>query len=581
MIKTLISQLKEYKLPSYLTIIFAVFEVATDVAIPFIMALIIDRGINNGDLSQIYLYGGIMLVTVMIGLVSGALAAKFAAEASTGYAHNLREAMFENVQTFSFSNIDNFSTSGLVTRMTTDVTNMQNSYQMIIRLFIRFPLMLVSALVMSFIIAPKIGLVFLIVSIFLGLALALIIKLAMPIYVEVFAGYDDLNASVQENITGIRVVKGFAREPYEKGKFGKTVENLFRKFVKAESLLAFNNPIMMFAIYGSMLGLSWLGANMVVGGSLTTGQLTSLFTYLMNILMSLMILTMVFITIIMSTASARRIAEVIDEKADIVNPNQPLMKVADGSIRFEHVNFSYKKGSEKYVLSDINLTIQSGQTIGIIGATGSSKSSLINLVSRLYDVNEGSVKVGGKDVRDYDLETLRNEVAVVLQNNELFSGTIIENLRWGNKEASYEACVEAAKMACAHDFIESFPDSYNTYIEQGGSNVSGGQKQRLCIARALLKEPKILILDDSTSAVDTATDMKIRKSLSDSISATTKLIITQRIASIAYADSIIVLDDGRVNGYGTHEELLDSNEIYTTIYKNQEKGFADFDEKGA
>ena len=581
MIKTLTNQLKQYKKASWITVVFAVTEVVTDIAIPYLMAMIIDRGINAKDMFQVYLYGGIMIVTVLIGLASGFMSGKFGASASTGFAHNLRDAMFTNIQTFAFSNIDKYSTAGLVTRMTTDVTNVQNAYQMIIRMLVRFPLMLISALAMSLIIAPTAGVVFVVAAVFLVIALAIILTKAVPIFGSVFEGYDDLNSSVQENITGIRAVKGFAREPHEKSKFGKAVENLFIKFSKAEKLVALNSPVMMLATYGSMIGISWLGASLIVGGSLTTGELTSLFTYVMNIFMSLMIISMLLVMITMSIASARRIAEVINEKADVENPVNPITKVADGSVEFQNVDFSYKPGGKKYVLTDINVKINSGETIGIIGGTGSSKSSLVNLISRLYDVSNGIVKVGGVDVKEYDLETLRDEVAVVLQKNELFSGTIIENLRWGSKDATYEECEEAAKMACADDFIQSFPDKYDTYIEQGGTNVSGGQKQRLCIARALLKAPKILILDDSTSAVDTSTDAKIRKSFMENIPNTTKLIIAQRISSISDADRIIVLDDGKINGIGTHEELLETNEIYTTIYMNQEKGFADFDQKGA
>ncbi|GAA0742290.1 ABC transporter ATP-binding protein [Clostridium oceanicum] len=581
MLSTLKSQLKQYKKASLMTVLFGSIEVATDITIPYLMALIIDRGINAKDISQIYLYGGIMLVAVLIGLLSGALAGKYGANAATGFAHNLRDAMFENIQTFSFSNIDKYSTAGLVTRMTTDVTNLQNAYQMIIRMGVRFPLMLISALVMALMIAPKVGIVFLVACGFLVISIALIIKKAMPIFKQVFEGYDDLNASVQENVTGIRAVKGFAREPHEKSKFNKSVHNLFLKFTKAESLVVLNSPVMMLAIYGSMLGISWLGANLIVAGTLTTGELTSLFTYVMNIFMSLMMISMIFVMVTMSIASAKRISEVINEKADIVNPENPATVVEDGSVHFDHVNFSYKKNSKKHVLTDIDIKINSGETIGIIGATGSSKSSLVNLISRLYDVSSGSVKVAGKDVREYDLKTLRDKVAVVLQKNELFSGTIIENLRWGNKNASYEECIKACEMACANDFVEKLPEKYDTYIEQGGTNVSGGQKQRLCIARALLKKPKILILDDSTSAVDTATDYKIRKSFIENIPNTTKFIISQRISSISEADRIIVLEDGKINGVGTHEELLNNNEIYTTIYSNQEKGFGDFDEKGA
>ncbi len=581
MIKTLTKQLKQYKNASFMTILFAIIEVMTDIAIPYLMALIIDRGLNAKDLSQIYFYGGIMLVAVLIGLASGVLAGKYAATASTGFAHNLRDSMFSNIQTFSFSNIDKYSTAGLITRMTTDVTNLQNSYMMLLRQFVRFPLLLISALIMTLIIAPQVGSIFILASIFLIIAISLIIRKAIPIIREVFAGYDDLNASVQENITAIRAVKGFAREPFEKAKFGKTVYNLFHKFYSAERIMVLNSPVMMISIYGSMISISWLGANLIVGGALTTGELTSLFAYVLNIFMSLMIISMVLVMITMSIPSAKRIVEVIDEKANIINTQTPSFHLADGTIEFKHVDFSYQANSVKYVLSDINLSIASGETIGIIGGTGSSKSSLVNLISRLYDVTNGSIEIGGKNVKDYDIETLRNKVAVVLQKNELFSGTILENLRWGDQNATYEECVQAAKLACADGFINAFPKQYDTYIEQGGSNVSGGQKQRLCIARALLKKPKILILDDSTSAVDTATEARIRTSFKEHIPNTTKLIIAQRVSSIADADRIVVLEDGKIDAIGTHEELLKSNEIYQTIYQSQEKGLADFDEMGA
>lgn len=580
MVKTLARQVKQYKKSSLLSIFFAILEVFMDVIIPVLMAQMIDKGISAGNMRQVWLYGGAMFVMVLIGLISGAFAGKHAATASTGFACNLRDAMFVNIQTYAFANIDKYSTAGLVTRLTTDVTNLQNAYQMIIRMCIRAPFMLICALIMCIIISPKVSMVFVGAIIILGTALFFIIRYVYPIFDDVFKRYDDLNASVQENITGIRVVKAFVREKFEKEKFQKAARNLYRLFVKAEGTLAWNNPIMMFTVYGCVLGVSWIGANLIVSGELTTGQLTSLFSYIMGILMSLMMLSMIFVMITMSMASAERIAEVLNEQADLINPENPVMEVKNGSVEFEHVSFSYGKGSGKKVLSDINLKIASGETVGIIGGTGSSKTSLVNLISRLYDVTEGTVKVGGCDVREYDLVTLRDQVAVVLQKNELFSGTILENLRWGNENATREECIAACKMACADDFIEAFPDKYDTYIEQGGSNVSGGQKQRLCIARALLKNPKILILDDSTSAVDTATDARIRKAFLEQIPETTKFIIAQRISSVQDADHILVLENGQIDGYGTHEELIATNEIYRSIYENQTQGGGDFDEKG-
>lgn len=581
MTKALLKYVKNYKKSTFLSILFAAMEVVTDITIPLLMAAIIDKGIEAGNISQIYLYGGIMILFVLIGLFSGAASGKFAANASSGFARNLRDAMFVNIQDFSFSNIDKFSTAGLVTRMTTDVTNVQNSYQMVIRLCVRAPLMLICALIMSVIIAPQVSIIFLIVIVFLSAALFLIIRSVMPIFTKVFKGYDKLNANVQENVTGIRVVKGFVREKFENEKFISAVDNLYKKFVKAEGRIVLNNPIMMLAIYSCILAVSWMGAHLIVGGSLTTGELTSLFTYIMSILMNLMMISMLFVMITISMSSAKRITEVLSEETDIKNPENPVMEVKDGSVEFKHVDFTYKKDSVKNVLDDINFTISSGETIGIIGSTGSSKTSLVSLISRLYDVNNGSVSVGGLDVRKYDLKVLRDEVAVVLQKNELFSGTILENLRWGNKEATYEECVAACEMACADDFIQAFPDKYETYIEQGGTNVSGGQKQRLCIARALLKRPKILILDDSTSAVDTATDARIRRAFLEEIPHTTKFIIAQRISSVKDADRIIVLDDGKINDIGVHQELIKTNKIYSTIYENQRDGSGDFDQKGA
>ena len=578
MLKTLIKQIKQYKKASFLTMFFAMLEVFMEIAIPILMASIIDDGIAKQNITHVYTYGIIMLLTAAISLTCGYLAGKFAAKASTGFACNLRDAMYSNIQTFSFSNIDKYSTAGLVTRLTTDVTNVQNAYQMIIRMCLRAPFSLILAMIMAVSICPQISVVFLIAIIFLTICLGTVIYKAMPVFNDVFKKYDDLNASVQENITGMRVVKSFVREDFENKKFEKAVNNLYRLFVKAESYLAFNNPSMMASMYGCILAISWLGAKFIVGGTLTTGELTSLFTYVMSILMSLMMLSMAFVMITISIASAKRIAEVINEKADLVSPQNADTVIPDGRVSFEHVNFSYKKGSTNYVLSDINFDVASGETIGIIGGTGSSKSSLVNLISRLYDVSEGCVKVGGKDVRTYDLEALRNEVSVVLQKNELFTGSIIDNLRWGNENATEEECIQACKAACADEFIERFPKKYYTHIEQGGNNVSGGQKQRLCIARALLKKPKVLILDDSTSAVDTATDSKIRKSFKEEIPGTTKFIIAQRISSIQDADRIIVLDDGKIQAIGSHDELINTNDIYREIYEGQTKGGCDFDE---
>ncbi len=578
MVKTLMGQIKEYKKVSILTPVFTSLEVFMEVLIPFITSALIDQGIQKGDMGKIYFYGGIMLVIAMLSLLFGILAGKYAANASSGFACNLRNAMYDNIQTFSFSNIDKFSTAGLVTRMTTDVTNVQNSYQMCLRIAVRAPLMLVCSLVMCFLINVQLSLVFVVAIAVLACGLIFIMKGAIKIFDVVFKKYDALNASVQENVTAIRVVKAFVREDFENKKFTHAANELYKLFVKAESILAFNSPIMMFVIYGCVTALSWFGANFIIAGNLTTGELTSMFTYIMSIMMSLMILSMIFVMITMSAASGRRIAEVINEKPDIVNPENPVMEIKDGSIDFNHVNFHYKHANDKETLTDIDLHIKSGETIGIIGGTGSGKSSLVNLISRLYDVASGSVYVGGRDVREYDIEELRNQVAVVLQKNVLFSGSILDNLRWGKEDATEEECIEVCRQACADEFIEQFPDKYNTHIEQGGSNVSGGQKQRLCIARALLKSPKVLILDDSTSAVDTATDSKIRESFAKKIPGVTKIIIAQRVSSIENADRIIVIDDGKICGFDTHENLMETNKIYREIYDTQVKGGGDFDQ---
>lgn len=581
MLKTLGAHIKEFKKDSLLTPFFMILEVIMEMIIPLMMSSIIDDGVNAGNAKHIYVVGACMVVVAFISLWSGAMGGKYGARASTGFARNLRKAMYENIQSFSFSNIDKFSTAGLITRMTTDVTNIQNAYQMLLRMCVRSPISLICAMFMAFFISPKLACVYLVAVIVLGIILAFITVSAHRYFTQAFPKYDDLNASVQENVSAIRVVKAYVREDYEKKKFTTASQNIYNMFVKAERILAWNNPVMQLTVYSCILAISWLGAQMIVGSSLTTGELMSLLTYCMNIMMSLMMLSMVFVMLTMSVASANRICEVLNEKSDITNPEKPVYEVADGSIEFSHVTFRYNKTSAKPVLDDVTLSIKSGETIGIIGGTGSSKSSLVNLISRLYDVSEGSVTVGGKDVRSYDLETLRNEVSVVLQNNVLFSGSIYENLRWGDKNATDEECRHACHLACADEFIERFPDGYNTHIEQGGTNVSGGQKQRLCIARALLKKPKILILDDSTSAVDTATDAKIRKAFAEEIPNTTKLIIAQRISSVQNADRIIVLDNGAINGFGTHEELLATNDIYRDVYESQTQGSGDFDEGGA
>ena len=581
MLKTLGAQIKEYKWASIATPVFMLLEVAVDTIIPLLMASIIDNGVNMGDTRHIYIMGVWMIVAALFGLLTGCLGAKYGAKAAMGFGKNLRAAMFRNIQTFSFANIDRFSSASLVTRMTTDVTNIQNAYMMLLRMAMRAPASIICAMAMSFFISPRLATIYLIAVIVLGALLLFISKAAMKYFDRAFKSYDDLNESVQENVSAIRVVKAYVREDYEKKRFSKAAQNIYDVFVKAESLVVYNSPLMQFTVYACILLISWLGAHMVVSSTLTTGDLMALLTYCMNILMNLMMLSMVFVMISLSLASARRISEVLNEQSTLHNPKEPLYDVPDGSISFKHVTFRYSDTAETPVLSDINLDIKSGETIGIIGGTGSSKSSLVNLISRLYDTDTGSVIVGGHDVREYDMDTLRNKVAVVLQQNVLFSGTILENLRWGDKNATTDECIEACKMACADDFIDSFPDKYNTYIEQGGTNVSGGQKQRLCIARALLKKPRILILDDSTSAVDTATDSKIRAALAKTIPGTTKLIIAQRISSVMDADRIIVMNDGKVDGFDTHENLLKNNEIYRDVYDSQTNGGGDFDEGGA
>ena len=580
MIKKLVSHLGEYKRAAILTPLFSALEAIMDVLLPTIMAFIIDRGIEKGDMNAIVKYGLLTFGVAAVALVLGVLAGKFAAKASTGFAGNLREAMYENIQHFSFSNIDKFSTAGLVTRMTTDVTNLQNAFQMIERMCVRAPVHLVFALVMSVIIGGPLSLVFVVAVVFLVAVLASIMVPTFRIFDRVFKNYDNLNASVQENISAIRVVKSFVREGFENEKYTAACQSLYNQFVNAESRLSFNNPAMLTAVYGCNIALSWLGAKYVLHGALTTGQLNALFGYIMNILMALMMLSMAFVMIAMSAASVKRIVEVLDETTDLPPAKQPVKQVADGSIQFDHVTFKYKHGSGQPVLNDVSFTIHPGETLGIIGGTGSAKSSLVQLIPRLYDPETGSVKVGGVDVRDYDLDVLRREVSMVLQKNVLFSGTILDNLRWGDENATEEECIRAAKLACADEFIQRFPDKYNTWIEQGGSNVSGGQKQRLTIARALLRKPKVLILDDSTSAVDTATDAKIRKAFREEIPGTTKIIIAQRISSVQEADRILVLDNGQINGLGTHEELLATNTIYQEVYNSQTQGSGDFDKQG-
>ena len=576
--KTVLGCLGRYRKDTFLCIGFAALEVAMDILLPFITAIIIDDGLEAANLSVVYRYGALMVIMAFLGLLFGAGAGKYAASAASGFSANLREAIYTNIQTFSFSNIDKFSVPGLVTRMTTDITNVQNAFMMIIRVAVRAPLTFLFSFIMCVMINRTLSLMFLFAAAFLILVLGIIMVVTLKIFDEVFHRYDDLNASVQENVSAIRVVKAFVREDYENEKFSKASDNIRRMFVKAEGLLAFNNPAMMIAVYFCIISLSWLGAQFIVGGSLTSGELTSLYSYIMSLMMSLMMLSMVVVMITISMASVRRISEVLKETPDLHAPDQAVTEVSDGSIDFNHVNFSYKHGSGKNALSDIDLHIKSGETIGVIGGTGSGKSSLVNLICRLYDVDEGSVCIGGVDVRKYDMEVLRNQVSVVLQKNTLFSGTILENLRWGDPNATDEACIEACKAACADEFIERLPDGYQTRIERGGANVSGGQKQRLCIARALLKKPKILILDDSTSAVDTATDAKIRAAFAREIPGTTKIIIAQRISSVEHADRILVLDNGRIDGFDTHENLVKGNAIYQEIYESQVKGGGDFDQ---
>ena len=576
--RKVIQQLKQYKRDTLSCIGLTALEVIMEILMPFITAIIIDQGVEAGNLPVVYRYGVLMVLMAFLALVFGALAGKNAASAATGLSANLREAIYANIQTFSFSNIDKFSVPGLVTRMTTDITNVQNAFMMIIRVAVRAPLNLIFSFAMCLIISPPLSGMFLIAVVFLVAVIGTIMAVTLKIFKQVFRRYDDLNASVQENVTAIRVVKAFVREDYENVKFSKASQMLYKLSVKAEGLLAFNAPAMMVSVYFCIISVSWLGAHFIVGGSMTTGDLTSLFSYIMSLLMSLMMLSMVVVMISMSMASIRRIGEVLNEKADLTDPEDAVTEVADGSIDFNHVNFSYKHGSGKNSLSDIDLHIRSGETVGVIGGTGAGKSSLVNLICRLYDVDEGCVKVGGLDVREYDMEALRNQVSVVLQKNTLFSGTILDNLRWGNPEATDEECMEACRAACADEFIDRFPDGYHTRIERGGNNVSGGQKQRLCIARALLKKPKVLILDDSTSAVDTATDAKIRKAFAEKIPGTTKIIIAQRVSSVEGADRILVLDNGRVNAFDTHDNLLKTNAIYQEIYESQIKGGGDFDQ---
>lgn len=591
MIKTLFRQIGDYKWVSLLTPLFTSLEVVMDVLIPYVTASLIDEGITAGDVQKVYLYGAAMLGMAFLSLAFGILAGRYAAYASAGFAANLRSTMYRNVQRFAFSDIDKYSASGLVTRMTTDVSNLQNAYQQILRVTVRAPFRLVLSIAMCVVINPSLSFIFVVALAVLSVVLGYIISHVAKLFTQVFQQYDQLNATVQENVTGIRVVKAFVREDHERQKFGRAAEALYRLYVRSERLMAFNHPVMNLVVYGCIIALSWWGAHFIVGGTLTTGELTSLFTYIMSILMSLMMLSMIFVMLTMSAASGKRVAEVINEQPDIVNPPHPTYDVVDGSIAFNHVCFGYEGqgtrnkeqgarslASPDYALNNVDLRIRSGETIGVLGGTGSGKSSLVNLVSRLYDVNRGSVFVGGKDVRTYDLEALRNAVAVVLQKNVLFSGSIADNLRWGNPDATLDDCREACRMAQASEFIDALPGGYDTWVEQGGANFSGGQRQRLCIARALLKKPRILVLDDSTSACDTATDAKIRESLRHDIPGTTKLIIAQRVASVQDCDRILVMDDGRVKGFDTHEQLMAGNAIYRELYRMQNEGGGDFDE---
>ena len=578
--RTILKQLGKYKRDSILTLFYAGLEAVLEVILPFTTALIIDKGLQAGDMGDVFRYGILMIVMALCSLTCGILAGKYAASASAGFACNLRQNMYERIQDFSFSNIDKFSTAGLVTRMTTDITNVQNAFQMSIRIAIRAPLMLVFSMVMCFWINRTLSLIFLVALCFLAVMLFFLLGGASKVFRQVFDKYDDLNEDVQENVSAIRVVKAYVREDFENKKFTKATQNLYRLFVKAESLLALNAPSMMLVIYGCITAVSWFGAKFIVAGDMTTGQITSLFSYIMGVMMSLMMLSMIFVMVSMSSASVKRISEVLNEVPELRNPEEPVMELADGSIDFDHVDFSYQKGSGEEVLKDIDLHIKSGETIGIVGGTGSGKTSLVNLISRLYDATEGEVRVGGRNVKDYDMEALRNQVAVVLQKNVVFSGTILENLRWGKEDATEEECAEACRAACADEFIEKMPKKYETYLERGGANVSGGQKQRLCIARALLKQPKVLILDDSTSAVDTATDARIRKAFREKIPGTTKLIIAVRVSSVEDADRILILDDGHILGFDTHENLLKNNAIYREIYESQIKGGGDFDQAG-
>lgn len=579
MIKTLAAQIKEFKKASIMTPIFMILEVVFEMLIPLMMASIIDDGVEAGDMRHIYIVGGFMIVAALCGLFCGVMGGKYGARASTGFARNLRQAMFDNIQTFSFSNLDKFSTAGLVTRLTTDVTNVQMAYQMLLRICFRAPISMICAMSMAFIINARLALVYMVALVLLAIVLFFIISKAMKYFQMAFPKYDELNASVQENVSAIRVVKAYVREEHETSKLKKASQGIYDIFLKAERQVVLNMPVMQFTAYTCILLISWMGARMIVQSELTTGELMSLMTYCMNILMSLMMVAMIFVMMSMSIASARRISEVLNEKSDLTNPVNPIYEVPNGEIEFRNVDFSYYNDESKAILHDINLKIKAGETVGILGGTGSSKTSLVNLISRLYDVTSGAVMVGGHDVREYDMDSLRNQVAVVLQKNVLFSGTILDNLRWGDENATEEECKRVCRLACADEFIEKLPEGYNTYIEQGGSNVSGGQKQRLCIARALLKKPKVLILDDSTSAVDTATDARIRRAFAQEIPDTTKLIIAQRVSSVQNADHIIVMDEGRIHGYGTHEELLENNEIYREVYESQTSGGGDFDEK--